>query len=724
MVVVLVLVLLMLVIKPWQQSTVERFAATGIDDTLPDQDSLYEGEPWSPSPKKDGYAIAVENNHYALYVDPVTTKIFVQDKGSGYRWNSNPTEEELAGETVKGQLLDNLQSPFILTHVRTQGADQTVREYMNSKSPNMETSLIRHENGLQIDYWFPDKQIGFTIQYELTEDGLKVKVPAAGIREEGEHVLFSLDVLPHFGAAKTGEDGYLFVPDGPGGLIRYDTTHANLSRGYIHQVYGKELTNAGNISMLGQNREDIAYPVFGLKRGEHAYVAIMSKGEGSANVVALAPGQRSSFYNVFSSQIYREEYLYRMSRLATPSKAIQKRILDLDREVEYRFLNGEHATYIGMANAYRDYLQESGFLGEALQPVEHVPLYLKLMGGNYENAFGRVQYVAATTFDQATEIVGRLQQQGIPSLQTIFYGWQNEGDYNMLKRFPIEKSLGGEFGAKSFVDAMKESGVGVAFFEDFLWVDSASSFSGKTDAIRGIDGTAYTEEGWYVAKPMHTAVSAANTIDKLKDIGVQGIHYSGLGEILVQDYELSGIRTREYTKTIYNGLLDYTRKALGTASVERGNAYVLGSTDYIDGVPSSSSYDFMIDETVPFYPIVLHGFVPYTFGEGNLRDDVDAEFLKAIEYGALPAFFVTHDDSRKLKNTPVGGLYSSRFDKWESRILEEYGSFDSLSELYSLRIVHHERLSDQRYMTTYEDGTRVMVDYAAKSFKVEKGAAR
>ncbi|MGX1832182.1 DUF5696 domain-containing protein [Paenibacillus taichungensis] len=721
---VLGLMLIVLVIKPWQQSTTEIFAATGIQVLIPEKASLYQGERWKPAAQADGYAIAVDNDQYALYVNPLNTQIYVLDKRSGYRWTSNPTEVELADESVKGQLLDNLQSPFVLTHVRTQGADQTVRETLNSKAPGLETTMIRDMKGLQIQYWFPDKRIGFAIQYELTESGLKVKVPAAGIREEGDHVLFSMDVLPHFGAAMANEDGYLFVPDGPGGLIRYDTAKASLSKGYIHQMYGQELTNAGNINLMVQNRENIAYPVFGLKRGDHAYVAVMRKGEDSANVVAMAPGQRSSFYNVYSSQIYREEYLYRMSRLATPSKAIQKQKLDLDREVEYRFLNGEQASYIGMASAYRDYLQESGQLGEALQPVEHVPLYLKLMGGNYEKAFGRVQYVATTTFDQATEIVERLQQQGVASLKTIFYGWQNEGDYNMEKRFPIESSLGGETGAKSFVASMKKSGIDVAFQEDFLWVDSESSFSGKTDAIRGIDGTAYNIDGWYLAKPVYTAVSAAKTIDKLKDIGVNGIHYSGLGEILVHDYELSGIRTREYTKTVYNGLLDYTRKELGSATVERGNAYVLGSTDFIDGMASSSSYDFMIDETVPFYPIVLHGNVPYTFEAGNLRDDEDTEFLKAIEYGALPSFFVTHDDSRKLKNTPVYGLYSSRFDKWESRIVEEYGRFDSLSDLYSLRIVNHEQISDERYMTTYENGTRVIVDYAAKSFKVEKGAAR
>lgn len=716
--------LLLLVFKPWEQTTAERFSQTGIAANLPTPDALYEGDPWKPAAGADGYALALENEHYALYVRPDNTQIAVLDKASGYRWTSNPTKEELAGETVKGQLLANLQSPFLLTHVRKQGADQTVRETLSNQTAGMQMAMIRQPEGLQIEYSFPAKQLGFVMQYELTDSGLKVKVPAAGIREEGASALFSLDVLPYFGAAPAKENGYVFVPDGPGGLIRFDQERASLTRGYSHQVYGKEVTNEENWTRTGERREDIAYPVFGLKKGDHAFLAVMTKGEDSANVSAMAPGLKSSFYQVFSSQIYREEYLYRMSRLAAPSKAVQKERLNRDREVEYRFLKGADADYVGMAGAYRSYLQETGRLTEALKPVEHVPLYLKIMGGNYEKAFGRIRYVAATTFEQAGEIVSTLQSKGVASLRTIFYGWQNEGDYNMEKRFPIDPALGGEAAAKTFISGMKERGVPVSFSEDFLWVDSHSSFSGKTDAIRGIDGTAYVDDGWYIAKPAYTAVTAADTVDRLKKLGVDGIHFSGIGEMLLNDYEPSGIQTREYAKTVYDGLLKYTREALGSASVNQGDVYALGQTDYIDGLPSESSYDFMIDETVPFYPIVLHGFVPYTFGDGNLRDDEDAEFLRAIEYGALPSFFVTHDDSRKLKDTPSNFLYSSRFDKWERRIEEEYAKFDSLSQLYSMKIIGHEKLSGQKYATTYEDGTRVIVDYGVKDFTVEKGAGK
>jgi hypothetical protein len=168
-------------------------------------------------------------------------------------------------------------------------------------------------------------------------------------------------------------------------------------------------------------------------------------------------------------------------------------------------------------------------------------------------------------------------------------------------------------------------------------------------------------------------------------------------------------------------LFAYTRKTLGLTSVYRGYDYTVGQTDFIDNLTHESSYDFMVDETVPFYPIALHGYVPYSFGDGNLRNDVEAEFLKAIEYGAMPSFFLTHDDSRKLKNTWSGGLFSSQYDKWQDRIGEEYKKFDSLSSLFAQKIINHEKLAAGRFVTTYEDGTRVIVDYTRKTFEVAKG---
>jgi hypothetical protein len=269
---------------------------------------------------------------------------------------------------------------------------------------------------------------------------------------------------------------------------------------------------------------------------------------------------------------------------------------------------------------------------------------------------------------------------------------------------------------------MEGFGIDVMFEEDFVWMDEGvSDLSGKNNGIRGIDGTVFIDEGWFISKPERTVAMAYETIDKLKEIGVKGILYNWIGEMVFHDYDPSIIGTRANTMGIYEGLLAYTRSTLGAAGVYRGNDYTLAQTDYISMLPNESSFDFMIDETVPFYPIALHGHIPYTFGDGNLRNHVENEFLKAIEYGAVPSFFLTYEDSRKLKYTPANYLFSSQYEKWLDWIQKEYEAFDSLSSLYSQRIQNHEQIGAQRFATTYEDGTKVIVDYGSKTFHVEKG---
>jgi hypothetical protein len=695
---------------------------TGIAEPVASRSPLYEGEAWSPAAGPDGFAEAASSEDFTLYVDPASTQIVLEDKRTGYKWRSNPAEEQLASETVKGVLLANLKSPFVLTYVRTQGKDQTIREVLNAGDPKIETSMIQAENALQVSYAFPERQLSFSIQYELTPKGLKVRIPTQGIKEEGEYAIFTLDLLPYFGAATSAEDGYIFVPDGPGGLIRFDSERAGVSRGYIHQVYGLELTNTGNWSRSGERRENIAYPVFGMKHGNNGFMAVLTEGGGSANIAAMPPGLKSGLYNVYTNQIYREEYLYRMSRLAAPLKAVQKQRLDTDREVEYRFLNGEDAGYVGMAKAYREYMTETGKLKEPLKPVEHTPLYLKIMGGNYTEAFNKIKYITATTFPQAKEIVNGLVEQGVPNIKVIYYGWQNQGDYDLYDRFPIEESLGGEEAAKDFISSMSQKGIDVMFEDDFVWIDSESSdLSGKTNGIRGIDETVFVDEGWFISKPARTVAMAYETIQKLKDIGVSGLLFNWIGEMVFHDYDPDGIATRSDTIAVYDGLLAYAKKTLGSSAVYRGNDYTVGQADFIAGLPAESSYDFMVDETVPFYPIALHGYVSYAFGDGNLRNDVETEFLKAIEYGAVPSFFLTHEDSRVLKYTGANFLFSSQYEKWTERILKEYKDFDALSSVFAQKIINHEKLSKDRFATVYEDGTRVIVDYGSKTFAVEKG---
>ncbi|QHW31186.1 hypothetical protein GZH47_10175 [Paenibacillus rhizovicinus] len=705
----------------------QALANAGIPEPANDHAPLYTGEAWQPAAEADGYAKALENEEYALYYRPDNTQIAVVDKKSGARWTSNPSEAQLANEAVKGTPLQNMQSTFVLTYVMNEGKDQTLEKTVNAVDKTVEKSAVKTDRALQVNYRFPKVGLSLSIQYELTKAGLTARIPTDGIKEEDKYVVYTVSLLPYFGAASSGENGYLLLPDGPGGIVKFDKAHMNLTQGYLNQVYGGEITNDNNYTKTSYSRrEQVSYGVFGVKRDDHAFVAILSKGGGSASIAANPPGSKVStnLFNVGSVMSYREKYLYYRTRNTPPIEDVQPDRLDTDREVQYRFLNGDQANYIGMAGAYRDYLQENDEIRPQLQQTDHIPLLLELEGGSYSSQFNKTKYVAATTFPQAAEIVQGLKDKGVANMTVAYYGWQHLGGKDSYDRFPIEPSLGGASAAKRFIAGAKKLNVPVLFYDDYLNLSTKSSLSASANGIRGIEGITTVYDGWYFSKPARTVDMAYDTINKLKSIGVSGILFEALGDTTFNDYDKKTYLTRQDTNEIYQGLLKYTREKLGQAGVFRGNDYSLKESSMVVNFPHDSSYDFMIDETVPFYPAVAHGFVSYTFDEGNLRNDVKTEFLKEIEYGAIPSFFLTYDETRKLKDTGFNWLYSSQYSQWADRIGEEYRQFDSLAKLYNQKIVGHEETGSNVFATTYEDGTRVVVDYNKGTFVVEGGGSQ
>jgi len=167
----------------------------------------------------------------------------------------------------------------------------------------------------------------------------------------------------------------------------------------------------------------------------------------------------------------------------------------------------------------------------------------------------------------------------------------------------------------------------------------------------------------------------------------------------------------------------YTQERLGLSATGRGNDYSLAASDLLSNFPLESSYDYFVDETVPFYPMAVHGFVLYSGKEGNLRNEYDKEMLKAIEYGAIPSFRLTYARSRELKGTHFDHVYSSEYGVWKERVIEEYKKFDQLAPLLNLQMVKHVKQAKGVYTMTYADGSRVTVDYNSSTFKLEKGGA-
>lgn len=449
--------------------------------------SLVEGAAWQAGDvDEEGFALVADGKDFALRLEPKTSQIVVLEKKSGYRWRSNPSKEQLATETVKGALLENLQSPFVVEVV---AAGQTRRSTLNSLTKGLTIAYTpMDDTGIQATYTFEKEQLSFVIQYKITSRGLEAIIPSNGIRESGDRWVYSIHLLPYFGAVSAKSDpGYLFVPDGPGGLIYYDRVRPAIGSNYEFPIYGDDPAQLNYEEEIAVLREQIAFPVYGLKRGDHAFAAIVKEGPYTAKIKAATPGNASKYHSVGVSFNYREEYGRKVSGLTKESvKAIRKERSLEDRRVEFRLLSGEEADYVGMAHAYRDYLEESGQLGGQLPETDHIPLMLSIVGGGTKPKFGSNGYEAATTFTEAERIVNGLREAGVAKMNVIYQGWQYSGHTYTDERFPIAAKLGGTQGAKRFVGNMHELGIKVMFEDYMAWKEEDYSSFYRT---RGSPGT-------------------------------------------------------------------------------------------------------------------------------------------------------------------------------------------------------------------------------------------
>ncbi|MBQ4121792.1 MAG: hypothetical protein IJD35_07250 [Clostridia bacterium] len=113
------------------------------------------------------------------------------------------------------------------------------------------------------------------LEYTLTADsadgkvagGLEVRLPANSIRfNEDLYRLISVDVLPYFGASANDFEGYTFVPDGSGTIVRNEEIVKD-GRGdfYIRgQIYGPDFAYH-NITKYYNGKNQIMHlPVFGV----------------------------------------------------------------------------------------------------------------------------------------------------------------------------------------------------------------------------------------------------------------------------------------------------------------------------------------------------------------------------------------------------------------------------------------------------------------------------
>ena len=201
-----------------------------------------------------------------------------------------------------------------------------------------------------------------------------------------------------------------------------------------------------------------------------------------------------------------------------------------------------------------------------------------------------------------------------------------------------------------------------------------------------------------------------------------GVSYRDNGNLLSSDFNERRLSTRatETSKQIAQ-LEKAAEKDLGIM-INGGNDYAVRSADFITNMPLHGNKYAIIDAFVPFYQIVLHGYVNYAGNPINLAYEKDQLLLESAEAGAGLQFSFMNSSSERLQETNYTEYYASTFDSWKDKFVELYNEYNSkMAPVMNSPIKDHVLVDENITKTVFENGYVVYVNFSYANYITPSG---
>ena len=570
--------------------------------------------------------------------------------------------------------------------------------------------------------------------YRLEGNDLVVDVPYSAIRYKEEYPLTYVTPLPMFGAAGTADEGFLLIPEGGGALINFNNGKT-MQNSYYANTYGWDYA-VRRKELINETRN--SFPVFGMAKNGGSFLCFMEGATSYGGVQADVSGRYNSYntvsakYNVIHADQYnvsaKTAQLVYMFESTVPQDTVTHR---------YRFL--DTASYADMANAYGDYLRAANPELTQAKSSEVTPVSVEMIGAIDKTVvkFGLPldSVVATTTFDQAQEIIADLIGRGVRNLNVRFAGWANGGiTQQVMTKVDILSELGGKKSMSQLIAKAKEMNVPLYFdgvncfaydsgmLEGFIAFNNAARYTTREQiALLPFDIVQYQKAEWldtyYLVRPDYAKENTDNMLEALDKMDAYGVSFRDIGYLLSADYNPKATTTREEVKALNIQSLKDAQEKGQQVMIRMGNDYAVPYADIITDMDLTGTKYSIIDLNVPFYQIALHGLKDYTGDAINLAGDYWQEFLRCVEYGAGLNFTFMAEDTRVLQDTVHSTYFGAHYTSWAEDAAAMIADYQKAMEgLNQQRIVAHEKLNANVAVTSYEDGTKVYVNYGSEEY--------
>ncbi len=586
------------------------------------------------------------------------------------------------------------------------------------------------------------------LEYYLTDNGVEVRFPANSLTfDETNFGLTDIKILEHMGAGNTSYEGYTFIPDGSGSITRFEDVKSNMVE-QTGKVYGEDY--AYQEITAGQNQEIFRLPVFGtvtsntLKEGisekslvsekrqnSTGYVAIVTEGDALTTINAVNGGSFYSYASAFCSFNPRPKDSYSLGSVIsvagnTKYTVVSERKYTDSLRVNYIMLTSEEhlesidptakaaaeangrrfydTTYMGMAKAYREYLENKGEITKITTSKENIPLYIEVFGVTQKEESVLSIPVTVdkplTTFDDLKTITNELASAKSP-ITNINYrltGFTNGGMVStMPTKVKFEKAIGGNSGFRDFIDYANEKGIGVYPEFDFAYMQDTAAFDGfsyKSDAVKTIDNRYITKRTYDAVLQTFVATDKIcistsvyrdffskfnKSMTKLLDGRTTGVSVGSLGSDLNSDFDSDEPYNREDSKGFTTEMLGQIKDNYGSVMVDGGNAYSIKYSSVVLNASLDSSRLLTSSNSIPFFGLVFHGYIEFAGAPTNMAGDIKYETLKIIENGATIYMMFSYQNVEILKeDEDLSKYYAINYQIWKDTLLSQYSETGEL----------------------------------------------
>lgn len=567
-----------------------------------------------------------------------------------------------------------------------------------------------------------------SVIYRLEGDDLTVEVPFDSIISKTEFPIYNISILPYFGAGGKEDNGFLFVPEGGGSVIDFNNGKTAQSV-YVSNVYGWNMAIARD-ALVHSTLANMN--LYGISDSKDSFICIIEEGAPYAAIRADIGGRFSTYNFVNALYTIKEREKYNLGSNSNQDVYVYQTNLP-DESIKTRYSFVDSGSYVDMAKDYRDYLLDTYPNYFDKNDDSEAPLVLEVVG-----AVDKVKQIvgvpvsrplALTTYEEAANLITDVKESGVNNLSIKYTGWCNGGvKQKFLKKIKRIWALGSNKDIQNLSDTAKANDVdlyldGITSYEfnsnifnGFFSFRDAAKFLAKERAELYIysDVTYAAREGlagYYLLRGDTILDMCHNLVSKCQKLGT-GVSFHDIGEDLSSDFNKRHITTREEARVKQQSMLQETKDSGTKIMVNSGNAYSVPYADVITNMDLKGSEYTILDRTVPFYQIALHGYVDYTSFPINTNGNETEEILHCAEYGAGMNFSIMTESAFTLQKTLYTEYYASDYAVYKNRMLSIYNRYnEQLGHTFNQEIVNHTYVAENVSLTEYEDGTKVYVNY-------------